>query len=92
MSRRGPKPKPESEKRKHPVTCRLTDIEAVKVDERRGQMTRGEWIRTAALKRPPKIIPTVNREAWLALSKLAGNLNQIAKAVNQGLVSDIGCN
>lgn len=76
---RGRKPVPDESKRKHPVTCRLTDAELAHVDRLRGSMTAGEWIRTAALGRPPMIIPELNREAWLALSRAASNLNQLAK-------------
>lgn len=75
-SRRGPKKKADEELRKHLVACRLTDAEAEHVDQLRGGMTRGEWVRTAALKRPPRVIPEINREAWVALSRSASNFNQ----------------
>ncbi len=74
--KRGRKPKAEEDLRKHPVTCRLTDAEAAHVDRLRGAMTKGEWIRTAALKRPPRVVPAINREAWVALARSASNLNQ----------------
>lgn len=70
--------------RKHPVTCRLTDEEKAKVDQLRGAITRGEWLRRTALGRPPRMVPELNRQAWLELARLAGNLNQLAQAVNQG--------
>ena len=52
-------------------------------------MTRGEWIRTAALKPPPRVIPSINKAAWADLARLAGNLNQITRAINQGLKTDL---
>lgn len=76
---RGRKPIPEESKRKHPVTCRLTDVELEHVDRLRGSMSTGEWIRTAALGAPPRIVPELNRQAWLELSRAASNLNQLAK-------------
>lgn len=80
---------PENEKRKHAVTCRLTDEEAERVDRIRGAITRGEWLRRAALSKPPRTIPELNRQAWLELSRLAGNLNQLARAVNEGRGRDL---
>lgn len=83
---RGRKPVPDEDKRKHAVTCRLTDAELVHVDRLRGNMTTGEWIRTAALGRPPRIVPELNRSAWLELSRAASNLNQLAR---QGHFTDV---
>ena len=52
--KRGPKPRPKAELRRHPVTCRVTDAELAEIDDRRPEgMTRGEWLRTAALRRAP---------------------------------------
>lgn len=83
---RGRKPVPDERRRKHPVTCRLTDSELAHVDRLRGSMTAGEWMRTAALGRPPRIVPELNRSAWLELSRAASNLNQLAK---QGHFHDV---
>jgi hypothetical protein len=79
---RGRKPVPDDKKRKHAVTCRLTDEEQAHVEALRGAISAGEWIRRAALSAPPRIVPQLNREAWAELSRAAANLNQIAKAVN----------
>lgn len=69
----------DAEKRKHGVTCRLTDAEQKHVDKLRGGATRGEFIRRAALGKMPKIVPEINLKAWAELSRSAANLNQIAK-------------
>ena len=82
--RHGPKPKPAAEQRLHSVSCRLTDAELVRLDARRGQVSRGEWMRLAALDRPPRIVPEVNKVAWADLARVAGNLNQITRAINEG--------
>ena len=82
--RHGPKPKPAAEQRRHSVSCRLTDAELVRLDARRGQVSRGEWMRLAALDRPPRIVPEINKVAWADLARVAGNLNQITRAINEG--------
>lgn len=82
--RHGPKPKPSHELRRHSVSCRLTDEEIAILDQRRGKVSRGEWLRLAALSAPPRIVPEVNKVAWADLSRAAGNLNQLMRAVNEG--------
>lgn len=82
--KRGRKPIADAERRKHAVTCRLTDAEAEHIDRLRGGMSRGEWLRLAALKRPPRVVPEANREAWAELARLAANLNQHQRAINEG--------
>jgi hypothetical protein len=82
--KRGRKPVPEAEQRRHPVTCRLTDAERDHVDASRGSVTRGEFIRRAALSAPPRVVPEVNRAAWVELARLSANLNQIARHLNEG--------
>lgn len=82
--RHGPTPKPASEQRRHPVSCRLTDAELARLDALRGQVSRGEWMRLAAFAKPPRIVPEVNKVAWSDLARAAGNLNQITRAINEG--------
>ena len=86
MGKRGPKPKPESELRRHAITCRVTDIELEKIDSARpAGISRGEWIRTSALKRRlPRPIPEINLKVWADLARALANLNQLAKAANVG--------
>jgi hypothetical protein len=80
----GPKPKPKSKLRQHPITCRVTDSELEHIDTLRCEkMTRGEFIRTAALKRKmPKKIEAINIKQWNELAKLANNINQLARVAN----------
>lgn len=82
--RPGRKPLAPEDRRRHGVTCRLTDAERDHVDTLRGSVTRGEWLRRAALSAPPRIVPELNQQAWLELSRLAANLNQLSRAVNEG--------
>lgn len=83
-ARRGPIPKSDSERRKHQVNCRLTDLELQAVDARRGGLSRGAWLRTAAMQRPPRIIPEINREAWSHLAKVAGGLTYLVEVAKAG--------
>ena len=41
-------------------------------------------MRLAALGKPPRIVPELNKSAWAELSRTAGNLNQIARAIADG--------
>lgn len=45
-----------------------------------------QWLRTAALERklPPTPVPEANREAYGELTRLAANINQLARAANEG--------
>lgn len=83
LRKRGRKRVPESQQRRHPVTCRLTDAERDQVDASRGSVTRGEFIRRAALSAAPRVVPEVNREAWVELARLSSNLNQLVRHLNQ---------
>lgn len=85
--RYGPTPKPPAEQRRHAVSCRLTDAELNRLDELRGEVSRGEWLRLAAMSKPPRIVPSMNKVAWSDLARAAGNLNQITRALNDGRLS-----
>lgn len=72
-------------KRRHCVSCRMNEDELHELDQRRGKYTRGEYLRLALFSSlPPAAPPSLNREAWLALSKVAGNLATIATAMRGG--------
>jgi hypothetical protein len=64
----------------------LNAEELARLDAKREpvSMQRGEWLRAAALHRLPVSIPALNREAWAELAKSAGNLNQLARKLNEG--------
>lgn len=85
-ARRGPAPLSDEERREHCVSVRLNVGELAMLDKRRGNFQRGEWLRMAALgmdKLPPTV-PAINAQAWAELARAAANLNQIARALNQG--------
>ena len=84
MAKRGPDPKPAEDLRNVRVSVYLTDEEADALDERRGRVGRGAWLRQCGLGQTPRGVPPVNRAAWADLARLAGNLNQYQRAVNEG--------
>ena len=81
-SRRGPKPLPTDEIRTHCVSVRLNVVELAQLDSQRGEMQRGEYLRVAALHRLPSVVPEINKNAWIELSRLSANLNQYQAAIN----------
>ena len=81
---------PKTKTRKHRIEVWFFDEEIKKIDRDRGLVPRAVFVRQAVegVKISPPI-PQINIEARAELSKIGGNLNQIAKALNQGLVPDI---
>lgn len=56
-------------------------------------MSPAQWLRHAALTRmlPRRPAPELNRRAYADLARVGGNLNQLAKAANEGrAIEDIG--
>lgn len=81
--KRGPKPKPESETRTYQANCRLTADEWLELNQRRGVLKPAEALRVLALSRTlPRAIPEINLQAYSALARAAGNLNQLARRAN----------
>jgi len=69
-------------KRTTSVKCSLSKDEAAHLDNVRGNITRGEFLRMAFQNKIPAKIPKINKLAWLELSRTAGNLNQAMKIYN----------
>lgn len=81
--RRGPEPLDPRILRTHCISSRLNDLELIQLDKQRGLLGRGEYLRCAGLDVLPPMIPPINQSAWVQLSRAAGNLNVIGKALNQ---------
>ena len=88
--RRGPKRLAALDLRTHTVSVRLNPRELADLDTARHmvQMQRGEYLRDAWMGKLPPTIPPINREAWLSLARVAGNLNQRQRQINDGSQSD----
>lgn len=85
--KRGPVPRPKSELRENRISVRFTDAELSTLKIRAGTdvpKRLSAYLRDSALDKLPMQIPEINREAWLALSRSAANLNQISRAINLG--------
>lgn len=84
LSKRGPTPLDPLQKRDHCVSVRLNSDELFTLDAQRAQvqMQRGEYLRAAALHQLPPTVPAINREAWVELSRVGGNLNQLMRFIN----------
>ena len=80
----GRPPVPEELRRQHAVTCRLTDSELIVVERSRGGMSRGEWLRTSALRRPPVVIPALNQKAWAYLQKVGEGIRYLIDRSKEG--------
>lgn len=87
-------PLPDHERRTVNLTVRLTEGEAADLTTRAAELglAAGPFLREAALARrlPSPPVPELNRTAWADLSKLASNLNQLARLAHAGQLADVG--
>lgn len=72
--------------RKNFVNIRLSDDELKAIDSYRKEtkLSRSTYMRETAIGNPPRVIPSVNRNQWVELSRLASNLNQLAYEAHLG--------
>lgn len=96
MGKRGPAPLAAEDRRSNSVTVYLTDAERQQLVRQaipdgaddlpalgvRRRLAR--YLRGAGLGTLPPQIPAINRDAWLSLSRVVGNLNQYQTAINEG--------
>lgn len=86
---RGGRPKSEpGTVRNVTIGVRVSPSEYAAVKAKAGAMsvTPAQWMRQAALSRrlPSPPVPAINREEYADLARLAANLNQLARAGNEG--------
>jgi hypothetical protein len=85
VARKKRKGRPLSEcKRTVTVSVRLSVLEAVALDEARGHRQRGAFLRELFVGQVPRPVPSINLDAWQALSRAASNLNQLSRHLNSG--------
>lgn len=87
--RYGPAPIDPADRREHCVSVRLNPAELAMLDTIRGSIQRGKMLRVMAFGNPPPVVPELNRQAWVELSRSASNLNQLAKRLNEGDQADV---
>ncbi|MBH3111950.1 hypothetical protein I5M95_04290 [Serratia marcescens] len=63
--------------RTHCVSVRLNNDELQLLNTKRGETSKGEWLRLASLDKFPPIVPPINIEAWKSLSKISQKLNTL---------------
>lgn len=80
--RHGPEKLSADRKRTHCVSVRMNAAEINDLDGKRGRIPRGEWLRLASEDKLSPIIPAINCEAWVQLSRSASNLNQLSRKLN----------
>lgn len=66
----------------HCISVRLNNEELQLLNLKRGDKSKGEWLRMAFLHKSPSIIPEINVEAWKALSEISQKLNRIATHID----------
>ena len=76
------KRKDDEDKRTVTVSTRLTPAETARLDNLRGKVQRGTYLRLILTDTVPPYIPAINRQAYVELSRLGSNLNQIVRAFN----------
>jgi len=82
--RHGPERLSPDLKRAHCISVRMNVAELADLDNKRGRIPRGEWLRLASEDKLPPSIPPLNRQAWIELSRSASNLNQVSRKLNSG--------
>jgi hypothetical protein len=84
--RRGRKPLAKIDKRERCISVRVNAVELAQIESKRGSMPAADFLRAASLAAEshtsPAPVPELNRKAYKALARSAGNLNQIARALN----------
>lgn len=72
--------------RKNFINVRLNDDELETIDRYRKEtnLSRSTYMRETAIGNPPRVIPSINREQWIELSRLASNLNQLSYEAHLG--------
>lgn len=62
----------------HCISVRLNNNELKILNLKRGNKSKGEWLRMSFLQNLPPVVPTINTEAWKKLSDILQKLNRIA--------------
>jgi len=81
-SRRGHPKLDADDVRDNCISVRLNKEELSILNTKRGILKQGEFLRMAAIDQLPKVVPELNKNAWVELSRAASNLNQIAHKLN----------
>ncbi|EEB1959104.1 hypothetical protein GNT71_24470 [Salmonella enterica] len=68
---------PQNLLRTHCISVRLNQDELQLLNTKRGDKSKGEWLRLAFLEKLPVVVPAINIEAWKSLSEISQKLNKL---------------
>lgn len=68
---------PQYSLRTHCISVRLNHEELQLLNARRGEKSKGEWLRLSLLNKLPAVVPAINIEAWKSLSEISQKLNKL---------------
>ena len=68
---------PNESLRIHCVSVRFNKEELDILNKKRGDKSKGEWLRLTSLNRLPPVVPAINIEAWKSLSDISQKLNRL---------------
>ncbi|ECU9706791.1 hypothetical protein LUT76_004153 [Escherichia coli] len=71
------KESPESLLRTHCISVRLNQNELQLLNKKRGDKSKGEWLRLSLLNKLPAVVPAINIQAWKTLGEISQKLNKI---------------
>lgn len=71
------KESPESLLRTHCISVRLNQDELQLLNKKRGDKSKGEWLRLSLLNKLPAVVPAINIQAWKTLGEISQKLNKI---------------
>ncbi|EBR5511662.1 hypothetical protein B8133_25185 [Salmonella enterica] len=63
--------------RTHCVSARFNHEELQLLNMKRGDKSKGEWLRLASLDKLPLSVPAINIEAWKSLAEISQKLNNL---------------
>ncbi|MDX6917466.1 hypothetical protein R9X49_20365 [Pectobacterium carotovorum] len=76
--------------RTHCVSVRIDNTELQLLNTKRGNTSKGEWLRMASLQKLPTIVPPVNIDTWKTLGEISQKLNRLVVHLdNKGIDSSL---
>ncbi len=61
----------------HCISVRLNKEELATLNTKRGDKSKGEWIRMASLNQLPPVIPSINVDTWKLLGEISQQFNRV---------------
>ncbi|EPB0874277.1 ATP-binding protein [Yersinia enterocolitica] len=76
--------------RNYCVSARFNKVELEHLNSRRGNKSKGEWLRIASLNQFPPVVPSINVDAWKFLGEISQQFKHVishlkTKSIDSGL-------